>query len=221
MAETDREHGASPFRTPYPDYRVLEKWASPSFNEQTRRVVADRLENVPERRFFDEETYALLRSVIDCILPQPERSDDERIPVEAWIDAQLEAGKSNGTRYAGTPTQREAFRRGLAGIDHEARHRHGKGFRDLSRQEQHALLKCVDEGDVDGSAWKGLEPKRFFRSILLKEAVKIYYAHPAAWNEMGFGGPAAPRGYLRLGPDDRDPWEAREDRAPQKVRGLP
>ena len=105
MADTDSKHEDTPFRTPYPDYRVLEKWDSPSFNEQTRRVVADRLENVPERRFFDQDTYALLRSVVDCILPQPERSEAERIPVEAWIDAQLESGKANGTRFAGTPTR--------------------------------------------------------------------------------------------------------------------
>jgi hypothetical protein len=38
---------------------------------------------------------------------------------------------------------------------------------------------------------------------------------------MGFGGPAAPRGYLRLGPDERDPWEAREERLPQRVGELP
>jgi hypothetical protein len=45
---------------------------------------------------------------------------------------------------------------------------------------------------------------------LLKTLVSIYYAHPEAWNEIGFGGPASPRGYARLGMDRRDPWEAEE-----------
>jgi hypothetical protein len=27
---------------------------------------------------------------------------------------------------------------------------------------------------------------------------------------MGFGGPASPRGYVRLDADKRDPWEAAE-----------
>jgi len=45
---------------------------------------------------------------------------------------------------------------------------------------------------------------------VLRTAVSIYYAHPAAWNEIGFGGPASPRGYVRLGFDRRDPWEADE-----------
>jgi hypothetical protein len=44
--------------------------------------------------------------------------------------------------------------------------------------------------------------------------VGIYYAHPAAWSEIGFGGPASPRGYVRLGFDERDPWEAEEVRTP-------
>ncbi|HLI25128.1 MAG TPA: hypothetical protein VKU91_09240, partial [Acidimicrobiales bacterium] len=31
--------------------------------------------------------------------------------------------------------------------------------------------------------------------------------HPWAWNEMGFGGPAYPRGYKALGIDQRERWE--------------
>jgi len=34
--------------------------------------------------------------------------------------------------------------------------------------------------------------------------------HPASWNEIGFGGPASPRGYVRMNFDRRDPWEAAE-----------
>ena len=35
------------FRTPYPAYDVLDKWDSPSWNEQTREVVRKRLDEVP------------------------------------------------------------------------------------------------------------------------------------------------------------------------------
>jgi hypothetical protein len=50
----------------------------------------------------------------------------------------------------------------------------------------------------------------FFRHELLRLIVEIYYAHPAAWSEIGFGGPASPRGYLRLTANRRDSWEAAE-----------
>jgi hypothetical protein len=55
-----------------------------------------------------------------------------------------------------------------------------------------------------------VDPHIFFRHLLVKTAAGIYYAHPAAWSEIGFGGPASPRGYVRLGFDQRDPWEAKE-----------
>jgi hypothetical protein len=35
-----------------------------------------------------------------------------------------------------------------------------------------------------------------------------FYSHPWAWNEIGFGGPAYPRGYMRLGPvSSLEPFE--------------
>jgi hypothetical protein len=45
---------------------------------------------------------------------------------------------------------------------------------------------------------------------LLSDIVRAYYGHPTAWNEIGFGGPASPRGYVRMGFNRRDPWEAVE-----------
>jgi hypothetical protein len=43
---------------------------------------------------------------------------------------------------------------------------------------------------------------------VIPDITHAYYAHPTAWNEIGFGGPASPRGYARMGLDRRDPWEA-------------
>ncbi|MDQ2679511.1 MAG: gluconate 2-dehydrogenase subunit 3 family protein, partial [Candidatus Eremiobacteraeota bacterium] len=39
-----------------------------------------------------------------------------------------------------------------------------------------------------------------------------YYAHPWAWDEIGFGGPAYPRAYMRLEHGEPEPWEVRERR---------
>lgn len=209
------------FRTPYPGYDVLDKWNSPSFDDQTRRVVADRLKRTRSPRFFAADEYALLRAIMDTVLPQGERSESERIPVEAFVDRKLYVNATDGTRHADVPTQREAWRLGLSAIDAEAKGEHGRGFVDLDANERHAVLERIDVGRAGGAHWTGLQPKRFFRHVLLKQAVKIYYSHPFAWNEIGFGGPAAPRGYLRLGPDMRDPWEARESRRPQRADELP
>jgi hypothetical protein len=37
-----------------------------------------------------------------------------------------------------------------------------------------------------------------------------FYAHPSAWTEIGFPGPAYPRGYKNTGVDSREPFEVRD-----------
>ena len=50
-------------------------------------------------------------------------------------------------------------------------------------------------------------------SLWIRYACETFYAHPWAWNEIGFGGPAYPRGYKNLGIDRREPWEVAEREA--------
>jgi hypothetical protein len=195
------------FHPRYPDYDVLEKWDSPSWNEQTRAVVAKRLNDVPPRRFFDEAEWAILQAVCDRLVPQPDRPQSP-VPIVPFIDKKLHEKQGNGYRYEGMPPQREAWRRGIRAISAEAETRWGRAFRDLPANQQYAVLHAVQHGDVRSPAWKGLPPERFFTGTLLHEVTSVYYAHPAAWSEIGFGGPAAPRGYVRLGFDRRDSWEA-------------
>jgi hypothetical protein len=45
---------------------------------------------------------------------------------------------------------------------------------------------------------------------VLSDVVSAYYSHPTAWNEIGWGGPASPRGYVRMDFNRRDAWEAAE-----------
>ena len=105
---------------------------------------------------------------------------------------------------------RDAWRQGLDAIEAESRERHGRSFLELTGTDQDSLLREVQLGKVESDCWRGLSPKRFFKSLLLTQVVSTYYAHPAAWSEIGFGGPASPRGYVRLGFDERDPWEGKE-----------
>jgi hypothetical protein len=79
-------------------------------------------------------------------------------------------------------------------------------------------LKAVQNGQVDEKAWGGMPARIFFQKRLLHDVVSSYYAHPVAWNEIGFGGPASPRGYVRMYFDRRDPWEAAEARPGREVK---
>ena len=197
-------------RRPYPDYDVLAKWRSPSFDDKTRAVLRRRLQPAPAPRFFRGEEFRLLQAIVDRLLPQGDRR--EPIPVAAWIDARLAEGSDDGYRNEHMPPQAQAWRRGIAGIEAEARRRFGRPFADLGPDAQDEILRRVQAGEVDPAAWGGMDAARFFREGLLRVAAGLYYAHPAAWSEIGFGGPASPRGYVRLGADERDPWEAEAGR---------
>jgi hypothetical protein len=196
-----------PFRSPYVGYDVLAKWDSPSWDDRTRQVIRRRLTEIPVRRFFSDAEWKILEAVCARLVPQPERPDP--IPIVPWIDEKLHQNWLDGFRYADMPPSREAWRLGLEGINHESRRRFEVDFRSLPEAHQDAVLRSIQIGDVDdGSVWEHLPPQRFFTTVLLKEVVGEYYAHPAAWSEVGFGGPASPRGYVRLGVNQHDPWEA-------------
>ena len=75
---------------------------------------------------------------------------------------------------------------------------------------QDALLHKMQGGQLRDPAWGDMPCDLFFTFRLLRDIVRTYYSHPTAWNEIGWGGPASPRGYVRLVGDRRDPWEAAE-----------
>jgi hypothetical protein len=195
--------------TRYPGYDVLAKWDSLSFDDKTRAALATRLEKPPPRRFFSSDEWRLLEAVAARLLPQSDRV--QPISIVPWIDARLVEGRGEGFRDSHMPAQAELWRRGLAGVEAEAQARFGTPFVDLSAERQDEVLGRVQAGEIAAGGWEGLDPVRFFRDALLKTVAGLYYAHPAAWSEIGFGGPASPRGYVRMGFDERDPWEAKED----------
>jgi hypothetical protein len=199
-------------RSRYPDYDVLDKWESVDWDDQTREVVRERLEHVPPLRFFTAEETRLLEAVCDRIVPGSERG--RRVPIVPWIDYKLFRDERDGYRYAELPPLREAWRLGLAGIDESARLLHdGRSFAELPADAQDDVLRRLARGNAPGGTWeRRLPQRRFFRDLLCLTAVKIYYAHPAAWSEIGYSGPSSPRGHVRNWMGGVDPWDAKETR---------
>ncbi|TNC04789.1 gluconate 2-dehydrogenase subunit 3 family protein [Methylobacterium terricola] len=194
----------------YPGYDVLAKRDGPSWNAKTRAVLDERLAIGPEmRRFFDEAEWMTLKALAARIVPQP--ADREvPVPVAALVDYKLAIGEHDGYRDATMPDEREAWRQGLRALDAEARAQFGARFHELSTWAQDELLKLAERGELTDAAWASMPSKLFFKHRVLGDVVKAYYAHPTAWNEIGWGGPASPRGYVRMDFDRRDPWEAAE-----------
>jgi Gluconate 2-dehydrogenase subunit 3 len=203
--------------TPYPDFDVAaaDKWAL-DWDEKTRRLVLDRLRHVPPYHYFSPAEARLLEAVCARLLPQDDRPPAERIPIAPWVDDRLARGEGDGYRYADMPGDGEAYRRGLRGIAQTAELLFHRPFVELDAERQDAVLRRVADGAPPGEAWSGLPARRLFQE-LVGEAIARYYAHPAAWAEIGFSGPASPRGHIRLAPGKRDPWEAHETRPRSSV----
>lgn len=200
--------------TRYPGYNVLDKRDTPSWNEKTREVIARRLAVPHEPRFFDAQEWATLEATCARLVPQPASEDGngEAIPVAALVDQKLVEDIRDGYRNAKLPPQREAWKRGLQALDAEARTAHGAPFAMLDGAQQDVLLKRMESGQLHDPAWGDMPPKLFFARRLMRDVVHAYYSHPTAWSQIGWGGPASPRGYVRLQPDRLDPWEAIEAR---------
>ncbi|MBD0372715.1 MAG: gluconate 2-dehydrogenase subunit 3 family protein [Pyrinomonadaceae bacterium] len=200
------------FRTRYPGYNVLDKWSSPDWDDQTREVVRHRLEDVPPVRFFTEHEARTLAAICERIVPQPDRDEALKIPIVPWIDEKLYEYKRDGYRYEELPPQRETWRLGLMGIDETSRALFdGKPFVELEPLSQDVVLHHMERGNAPGAVWEKMPASRFFKSVLSIMIVKIYYAHPRAWNEIGYAGPSSPRGHVRKWEGGRDPWEAHEE----------
>lgn len=196
----------------YPSYDVLAKRDSPSWNDQTRRVIDARMAIDPDHHvFFNDKEWATLRAVCARIIPEPQ-DRPRRAPLAAMLDEKLKSGSDDGYRDARLPRQDDAWRRGLAGIEAEAQARHGVEFQKLDAACQDEILRDLHEDKPRSNGWDGMSARLFFQKRLLHDIVGAYYAQPVAWSEIGFGGPASPRGYVRLNYDRRDPWEASEAR---------
>jgi hypothetical protein len=193
----------------YPGYDVMAKRDTPSWNEITRRVVETRLEVDDTPKFFSVDEFRILKALCDRIIPQP-ANRVHKVPLAGLVDRMLEQMKSIGYRKEGMPPMRDAWRRGLRALDEEAKLRFGAPFPELAAGRQDTLLELVQKGETRSPAWDGVPAKSFFKERVLHDVCVSYYTHPTSWNEIGFGGPAAPRGYVRMQYNKRDPWEAKE-----------
>src|SRR3546814_1726614 len=118
--------------------------------------------------------------------------------------------RSDCFRHHQLPHLREAWERGLNAIEAEAQARHCRSFAALETAQMDLLLAAVERGDISDSAWDHIDARLFWKWRLLSDIVSAYYTHPSAWSAIGFGGPASPRGYVRLAANMRDSWEAVE-----------
>ncbi len=199
----EQRKGVTPqMRGRYPDYDVLDQ--ADHWDEVTRRLVLDRVENVPRLRFFTGAEALTLGAFCDLVLAQ---DDEPKIPVLNMVDAKLFAGELDGFRYADMPDDRETWRRVARGLDAAARQHGAIEFVNAPEPVREHVVEAFAAGELRGEVWNELPPARTWK-VVTRAILSAFYSHPWAWNEIGFGGPAYPRGYARIGAGQRESWEA-------------
>ncbi len=185
----------------YPGFDVLAQ--ADEWDRVTAGVVLDRLSPPAALEFFTADEVAVAEPLLDLLLAQ---DTDPKVPVLALIDSRLTAGETDGWHYDDMPEDGQAWRDSLAALDGDARERYGAGYGELSTARQARLLQDVqdlaDAGDA-GHGW----PAAHVWSLWTRYACTAFYSHPWAWNEIGFSGPAYPRGYLNPGINARESYE--------------
>jgi hypothetical protein len=192
-------------RYPYHDVlRQVDHW-----DDVTRRVVLDRVDHVPPIRFFDEAEAKTLKAFCDVVTAQ---DDEPRIPVLSYIDEKLEGGVGDGWRHAELPGDGDVWRTVAKGLDEEAQRLASASFAAAPLTARVAIVDRLARVEVHGGAWEDLNVGLAWK-VVMRYVVQAFYSHPWAWNEIGFGGPAYPRGYGAFGSPhqgERESWEARE-----------
>jgi Gluconate 2-dehydrogenase subunit 3 len=194
------------------------------WDEVTAATVLSRLGPPPLLRFFSPAEEAIATALLDLLLGQAEpesrtllgaggaggrgsaggAAEPLRVPVTAMIDARLAEAETDGWRYADMPEDGQAWRDTLSYLDADAQAKFGCGFAACPAAGQSALIQAVQ--DLRSADWHGLPASRVW-SLWIRYACTAFYAHPGAWNEIGFPGPAYPRGYKNLGVGRREPFE--------------
>jgi hypothetical protein len=195
----------------YPGFSTLSQ--SLFWDDATRQVVDKRVKSPPDRKFFSPDAWTFWTLVFDHLIPQTDRIPERRIPILAVLDHRLATNQTAGYRFESMPQDRVAYELGIQAIDREAEHRFAGKFLVLPWLQQDLVLKAIHDGKPEAAPeiWKRMDVHRFWQ-MLMGDAIDAYYAHPWAWDEIGFGGPAYPRAYTRLERGEPEPWEVEEQR---------
>ena len=195
----------------YPGYSTLGQKGY--WDETTRRTVLNRVNDVPPIRFFQPEDALFWESVFDHLLPQSDRTDERKIPILNHVDHRLDTNQTPGYRFENMPPDRDAYRDGMRAINEEARARFQRHFTACSYEQREEILKTIHDGKPIAAQeiWEKMSVHRFWQ-LIMGDAIEAYYAHPWAWDEIGYGGPAYPRAYMRLERGEAEPWEVEEQR---------
>lgn len=198
-------------RLHYPNFDVLAE--KDHWDKFSRAVVLERLKP-SQPSFLNATEVRTLRTVVENLLY--ESREDVLNFVVFHVDRQLASPIGESERKADVPPQGDLLRRGLNALDAFATTNSGKPLSECQPEFQAKMLQDLQQSMLSMTdEFADIPQKDLFKKLLLL-AVDALASHPIIWSEMGFAGPAYPRGYYRIEHGLTDPWEAKSSKSTQK-----
>ncbi|QGG48091.1 gluconate 2-dehydrogenase subunit 3 family protein [Heliorestis convoluta] len=196
----------------YPNYDVLSlinEW-----DDHTKEIVLKRLGPFPEPQLLEEKEVKMLRLIAKHLCY--DNRDDIIDWILYYVDQRLKSNIGENQRKSTTPEEKVLIREGVKAIDKATQTKYGKTFISAEISEQFEILAALQLGSAPLIPEWATIPQQDLFDKLLDMMIGAYYSHPTVWSEIGYGGPAYPRGYYRIELGWTDPWEPRRPGAAKK-----
>ncbi|WP_366923158.1 gluconate 2-dehydrogenase subunit 3 family protein [Metallumcola ferriviriculae] len=191
-------------RTRYKGFNVLDE--KKEWDQHTEEIVLKRLGPFAAPKFLLPEEKEMLKAIASHLI-----YDDRKEILEFVInhtDESLTSPVGEGERKPDAPPLKDLIRWGLKALDNAARGQFDCSFVELNAGQQFEMVAALQKAKAYlVPDWQQIPQKELFKK-LASLIVSAYYAHPTIWSEIGYAGPAYPRGYVRLEFGLTDPWEA-------------
>lgn len=194
-------------QTHYPSFNVMDE--HDAWDDHTQSIVNARLSPSKQNRFLNAQEIELLTVI--CGLLMNDFSSDVLLFVVDHIDKTLQSSRGESQRKAGIPSVKELIRNGLRSLETSAKNNYSASFLTLDPIVQNELVQAIGQGNmVPNLDWNGDLQQAFFQKVM-SLTIESYCSHPKVWSEIGYAGPAYPRGYVRTQLGLLDPWEAKTE----------
>lgn len=194
-------------KTHYSSYDVMNE--KNHWDDHTQQVVHSRLVRERDFQFFTLEEAEMLKRICGDLVG--DQREDIIQYVVCHIDETLSSAIGEGQRKVGVPKGKVLIREGLQALNKAAEQRYFLGILSLDSHSRQQLLQDVSQDLATPiPEWKGIPQVELFKKLLTL-SIEAYYSHPIIWSEIGYGGPAYPRGYVRTQLGQLDPWEAQPE----------
>lgn len=186
----------------YPNFDVLalqDEW-----DIHTRMIVNRRLGPF-EFKLLSKWEQQMIKAIAGHLVY--EDRDEILTWIAAHLDEQLNKPIGEAQRKPNISAQKTFILDGLKALEHWGKSKYLRAFLNLKTSQQLEILSQLEQGNLGQvELWDANWQKELFKK-LLSLAVDAYYSHPWVWSEIGYGGPAYPRGYVRVELGLTDPWE--------------